>query len=187
MAAAQRLQIVLEALELTRRGDRARIQLGIDLGRFGLDGGDFVLDPLLLAADGVAFNLHRTGLGVERRHLLALAGEVGALGQRVTPVPELIEVGVVGLHLQQLLEDRHQWSLSHAKALSTKTRGYTARDHPGRWGPRTVAKRAAPPSEVASKRAAIRSLVWWSWCSCYRYLMIVVGCWPTAMNRNAIR
>jgi hypothetical protein len=106
---------------------------------------------------------------------VALAGQIGALREAFTPVPKLIEVGVVGLHLQQLLEDRHQWSLSHANALSTKTRARIATDHPDQVAPRTAAMRGAQRSAVAWSRAAMRPGDGWSWYSGYRYPTIVAA------------
>src|SRR4051794_10972792 len=106
---AELVHLALHGLELTGRGDRARVHRRLDLADLGHRRRRLVLEPLHVAAHDVVPAAHLGDRCFELAdHGLGLA-EHGPLGQRRAPVPEVVDRAVVLLDHEELLERRrHQ-------------------------------------------------------------------------------
>jgi hypothetical protein len=101
----QRIDVGLQSLELAGGCHRARIQLGVDLGDLLLHAGQLVLEPFLPAADVTLLGGQLFELSIDVGSRRLPGQQLGAFGQRVQPMPQPIDDGVVALKFEEIVED----------------------------------------------------------------------------------
>ena len=103
---AQRADLLLQHLELLDVG-AAAVELAVGAGDLVLDRRDLVLDAGLLLVEQVLLALHPGDLGSQGGQLALQRGELGPGGELGVAVVELGQVGVQGLHVEELLPGVH--------------------------------------------------------------------------------